>query len=97
MGARRNAEVARIFGENLRRCRRLMDMSQEDLAVRASIHRTEVSMLERALREPRLGTIVKLQNSLEAEPEELLKNIVWLPGSIRYGSFHIDREPETGK
>jgi transcriptional regulator with XRE-family HTH domain len=97
MGARRNEEIARIFGENLRRCRRLMDMSQDELAVRASIHRTEVSMLERALREPRLGTIVKLQNSLEAEPEELLKNIVWLPGSIRHGNFDIGREPEVRK
>ncbi|HEX5375924.1 MAG TPA: helix-turn-helix transcriptional regulator [Solirubrobacterales bacterium] len=84
---RRNEDVTRIFGENLKRCRRLMDMSQDELAIRASVHRTEISMLERFLREPRLGTVVRLQNSLEATPEELLKNIVWTPGSVRYGSF----------
>lgn len=94
MGGRRNEEVARLFGENLRRCRRLMDMSQEELSVRASLHRTEISQLERFLREPRLGTVVKLQDSLEARPEELLKDIVWKPGSISYGSFQIRRAGE---
>lgn len=93
---RRNEEVAEIFAVNLKRCRRLMEMSQDELAVRASMHRTEVSMLERALREPRLGTVVKIQASLEATPEELLENIVWKPGSVHYGSFQIAR-PGVGR
>jgi transcriptional regulator with XRE-family HTH domain len=92
----RNEEVARIFGENLKRCRRLMDMSQEELAIRAGLHRSEISMLERSLREPRLGTVVKLQSSLEATPEELLTNIVWKPGSIQHGSFQVNKPEAKG-
>jgi transcriptional regulator with XRE-family HTH domain len=82
-----NYEVASIFARNLRRCRKQMDMSQDELAYRASIHRTEISQLERALRIPRLDTVVKLQASLEATSEELLKDIVWRPGNIQIGSF----------
>lgn len=36
---------------------------QEKLTRRTSLHRTEVSMLERGGREPRLGTIVKLASA----------------------------------
>jgi transcriptional regulator with XRE-family HTH domain len=43
-------DIAALFGENLARCRRRADMSQEDLGVRASLHRTEISQLERGLR-----------------------------------------------
>jgi transcriptional regulator with XRE-family HTH domain len=89
-----NYEVASIFGRNLKRCRELVDMSQEELAWKASIHRTEVSQLERALRVPRLDTVVKLQASLEVAPEDLLKDIVWQPGSVRVGSFRVP-EPEA--
>jgi transcriptional regulator with XRE-family HTH domain len=82
-----DAEVARIFGENLKRCRLLMDMSQAELATRASIDRTEVSQLERSIREPKLSTVVKIQASLEASYEELTKGLVWRPGSVHQGSF----------
>ncbi|HSS32325.1 MAG TPA: helix-turn-helix transcriptional regulator [Solirubrobacterales bacterium] len=83
----RNQEVAELFAENLKHCRRLANLSQEELAYRASIHRTEISMLERGLREPRLGTVVKLITCLEARPEKLIGNITWLPGSVQVGSF----------
>jgi transcriptional regulator with XRE-family HTH domain len=89
-----NEDVAWIFARNLKRCRKLMQMSQDELAWRASIHRTEVSQLERALRIPRLDTVIKLQASLEATLEELLKDIVWRPGSVRSGSFQAE-EPEV--
>jgi transcriptional regulator with XRE-family HTH domain len=39
-------EVAARFGDNLRRQRKLADLSQDDLAFRASLHRTEISQLE---------------------------------------------------
>lgn len=87
-----NDDVARIFARNLKRCRKFMEMSQDDLALRASMHRTEISQLERSLRVPRLDTVVKLQASLEADTEELLRGIIWRPGSYRYGSF---KEPEV--
>ena len=48
------------FAVNLRRARQRKQISQEELGFRCDLHRTEISLLERGGREPRLGTIVKL-------------------------------------
>ncbi len=37
---------AEQFGRNLARVRREADMSQDDVAVGASVHRTEISQIE---------------------------------------------------
>jgi transcriptional regulator with XRE-family HTH domain len=79
--------VAEQFGENLRRIRRRADMSQEELSVMASVHRTEISQLERGLRVARVDTLVKLLGSLEADADELLDGLGWEPGRVRRGSF----------
>jgi transcriptional regulator with XRE-family HTH domain len=71
--------VADQFGINLRRCRHDAGLSQETLSFRASIHRTEIGLLERGKREPRLGTIVKLARSLSVPPADLLSGISWNP------------------
>jgi transcriptional regulator with XRE-family HTH domain len=36
-------DIAAHFGDNLIRCRKHADLSQDELAIRASLHRTEVS------------------------------------------------------
>lgn len=64
------------FAANLRRYRREARLSQEALGEAADLHRTEVSLLERAGREPRLSTIVRLARALEVPPRELLNGIV---------------------
>ena len=48
------------FAVNLRKARTEAGISQEELGDRCDLHRTEISLLERAGREPRLATIVKL-------------------------------------
>jgi transcriptional regulator with XRE-family HTH domain len=80
-------DVAARFGDNLARCRKLADLSQEKLSVRASLHRTEISQLERGLRTARVDTLVKLLGSLEVSAEELLVGLDWTPGDVRYGTF----------
>jgi transcriptional regulator with XRE-family HTH domain len=65
------------FASNLRRARKAAGVSQEDLAERCEIHRTEVSLLERGGREPRLGTLVKLAVALDTTPEALCAGISW--------------------
>lgn len=79
--------VAEQFGRNLARQRRLADLSQEETAVRAGVHRTEVSQLERGLRLARADTIAKLSAALEVDPGELFEGIEWQPGDIRRGQF----------
>lgn len=80
-------DVAARFGDNLVRVRRSADMSQDELSVRASVHRTEVSQLERGLRIARINTLAKLCASLEVEPGELMVGINWSPGDVRRGQF----------
>jgi transcriptional regulator with XRE-family HTH domain len=54
-----------------------LGISQEELARRTSLHRTEVGMIERGQREPRLGTIIKLAGALETTAGSLLRGIKW--------------------
>ena len=79
--------VAERFGDNLIRVRKEADLSQDELSVRASVHRTEISQLERGLRVARIDTLIKLAASLEASPAELLVGIEWTPGDQRQGRF----------
>ncbi len=79
--------VAERFGDNLKRERRLADLSQDELAFRASVHRTEISQLERGLRHARVDTVAKLAGAMEIDPGRLFKGIIWEPGEARLGSF----------
>ena len=80
-------DIAAQFGDNLAHARRGAEMSQDDLSVKASVHRTEISQLERGLRIPRIDTLVKVAASLEIDPAELLKGIEWQAGETQYGQF----------
>jgi transcriptional regulator with XRE-family HTH domain len=86
--------VAEQFGDNLARVRREADLSQDELGVRASVHRTEIGQLERGLRVARIDTLIKLAASLEAAPTELLAGIVWKPGDRRLGRFTSRDDPK---
>ncbi len=79
--------VAQRFGANLKRHRRLADLSQDEVAVQASLHRTEISYPERGLRLARIDTIAKLAAVLEVDPGELFEGIAWQPGAVRPGQF----------
>ena len=63
------------FGENLRAQRARVGLSQERLGFACNLHRTEISLLERGEREPRLSTIVRLARALDVPPGALLDGI----------------------
>jgi transcriptional regulator with XRE-family HTH domain len=63
------------FAANLRKHRRLRNLSQEALGAASSMHRTEVGLLERSERDPQLATIVKLARALEIAPADLLADV----------------------
>jgi transcriptional regulator with XRE-family HTH domain len=85
----RQVEIAARFGENLARCRHQAQLSQEELGFRASLHRTEIGMLERGIRLPRIDTLVKLAGGLEIPPGDLLDGLDWMPGGPRVGQFRV--------
>jgi transcriptional regulator with XRE-family HTH domain len=80
------------FAANLRQARTKVGISQEELGYRCELHRTEISLLERAGREPRLATIVKLAGALETTPGELCTGVSWLPAKRR---FEVKRPPRA--
>ena len=72
------------------------DLSQEELSVRASLHRTEISQIERGLRLCRIDTVIKLLGSLDVSADDLLAGIRWEPGDVRLGAF-VDRGDEDAE
>jgi transcriptional regulator with XRE-family HTH domain len=73
-----------LFAANLRRARTKTGISQERLGELCELHRTEISLLERAGREPRLATLVKLAGALETTPAELCAGIGWDASKRRF-------------
>jgi transcriptional regulator with XRE-family HTH domain len=65
------------FAQNLRRRRLEVGISQEELGERTDLHRTEISLLERAGREPRFATLLKLCGALSTTPNELCAGTGW--------------------
>jgi len=78
------------FAINLRRIRTEAGVSQEELGYLCDLHRTEVSLLERAGREPRLATIVKLAGALNTSPAQLCEGISYVTKTHR---FDVKRPP----
>lgn len=85
-------DIAVRFGGNLARLRKRAGLSQEELSVRASLHRTEVSQLERGLRLCRIDTLLKVAGSLDVTADELLAGLDWAPGAMTYGRFRLSEE-----
>jgi transcriptional regulator with XRE-family HTH domain len=79
------------FAINLRRVRTAAGVSQEELGYLCDLHRTEVSLLERAGREPRLATIVKLAGALKTTPAELCEGISYAPKTHK---FDVKKPPK---
>lgn len=86
-------DLAARFGDNLARQRKRADLSQDELSLLASLHRTEISQLERGLRIARVDTLIKLKCSLEVSADDLLAGINWEPGGLRRGGF-VERDEE---
>ena len=61
------------FGEKIREERLKRNLSQEELAARAGVHRTYIGMIERAEKNITLENIEKLAKALGVPIEELLK------------------------
>jgi transcriptional regulator with XRE-family HTH domain len=78
------------FAINLRRIRTEAGISQEELGYMCDLHRTEVSLLERAGREPRLATIVKLAGALNTTTAQLCEGISY---ATKTHSFEVKRPP----
>jgi transcriptional regulator with XRE-family HTH domain len=68
-------QVRSQFAANLREQRERAGLSQEALADVCDLHRTEISLLERRRRSPRLETIVILARGLGISASELVEGV----------------------
>lgn len=89
-GRTRDEAAARRFGRNLFMARRRAGFSQEELAARCSLHRTEIGLVENGRRVPRVDTLMKLAGALGVGADELLRGIEWTPPPLPLsGSFGV--------
>lgn len=63
------------FGKNVQEYRRRQQISQEQLAESAGVHRTYIGMIERAEKNITLLNIAKIANALKISPSALLENL----------------------
>ncbi len=68
-----------FVGRRIRTVRRAADLTQEVIAERAGIHRTNMSLYENGQKVPKLETFVKIAMALGVSPCELLPGLEWDP------------------
>lgn len=65
----------KTVGKNIRRLRKQVGWSQEELAEASELHRTYIGAIERGERNVSLENIVGIARALRVQPSELLKEI----------------------
>ncbi len=60
-------EICKEFGKNVKKYRKALGISQEELAGLSGLHRTYISNVERGLRSISLGNIQKIANALKID------------------------------
>ena len=74
MSQKNQLSIKQRFGKAIRRRRRELDLSQEQLAERAELHRTYISNIERGELNPSLETMEKLVKALDITVSALFAN-----------------------
>lgn len=68
-------EILLKFGKKVREERLKQNLSQEELASRAGVHRTYIGMIERAEKNITLENIKKISKALNLQIEYMFKNL----------------------
>jgi transcriptional regulator with XRE-family HTH domain len=70
-----DSEILKKFGERVRDLRKQKDISQEELAHKADLHRTYIGMIERAEKNLTLLNIERIAKALKVNISELFKDL----------------------
>jgi transcriptional regulator with XRE-family HTH domain len=70
-----NKTILEKFGQKVREERLKQNLSQEELAAKAGVHRTYIGMIERAEKNITLSNIYKVAQALEISISDLTKGL----------------------
>jgi transcriptional regulator with XRE-family HTH domain len=65
-------KLSAIVGNNIKKYRNILNISQEELAARASLHRTYIGGIERGERNITLDSLQVIATALNVAPAELI-------------------------
>jgi transcriptional regulator with XRE-family HTH domain len=82
----------RDIGPTIGHIRRVLDLSQEELAFRAEIHRTLITNYEHGKRTPMTETLAKIAGALGVPLDDLLPPIRWEPPGIGHSGRWVPVE-----
>jgi transcriptional regulator with XRE-family HTH domain len=86
--------VAERFAENLAYHLAKSPLTQEKVAARAEIDRTQISKLLKGNQICRLDTAIRLAGALDIKPATLIKGITWDPAASVSGEFKASPPPK---
>ena len=69
------SNVSKIFGEEMRKIRKEVGISQEALALKANVDRSFMSKMERGIRQPTITIMFKLCDALDYPAERLVASV----------------------
>jgi transcriptional regulator with XRE-family HTH domain len=72
-----DSRVTRQLGRRIKRRRNFLDLSQEALAERPGVHRTQISLYENGERMPPASSLIKLAAALGISVDQLVVGIDW--------------------
>lgn len=69
----KDKKTLKDFGNNLRNIRKSLNLSQEQVADKANLHRTYIGMLERGEKNITFLNILKVSKALKKTPAQLME------------------------
>lgn len=72
----KDEQVLRAAAAEIKARRGRIEISQEELAHRAEVHRSFIARLEVAQTQPSLAVLLRIADGLETDPAELVRAIV---------------------
>ena len=75
MGTRINKKLVSAFARALKAIRKEKELTQEQVAYSAKVHRTYIAFLEGARKQPSIDSVFKIAKALDISPSELIKRV----------------------
>jgi transcriptional regulator with XRE-family HTH domain len=89
-------DLAQRFAANLQELRTEAGLTQEEVAFRAGLHRTQISLMEGGERLPRFSTLVRLVGALGVDHGRLFAGIAWEPHEFTPHGYSVESREAGG-